>query len=212
MIKAVIFDMDGVLIDAKEWHYEAFNRALGLFGFTISHSDHVAVFDGLPTHTKLDILSEDYGLPQGLHRFINEMKQIYTIEMVHTRCKPTFTHEYALSNLKRDGLLLAVASNSIRPTVDLMMQRAHLDMYLDASLSASDVTKPKPDPDIYIKAIERLGLQPHECVVVEDNKNGIQAARAAGASVLIVDSVHDVNLQNIRSFIELQNENEKEMA
>lgn len=208
MIKAVIFDMDGVLIDAKEWHYEAFNRALGLFGFAISHSDHVAVFDGLPTHTKLEILSEDYGLPEGLHRFINEMKQLYTIEMVHTRCKPTFTHEYALANLKRDGLKLAVASNSIRPTVDLMMQRAHLDEYLDVSLSASDVDRPKPDPDIYHKSIERLGFEPHECVVVEDNKNGIQAARAAGAHVLIVETVHDVNISNIRAFIARANSKE----
>ena len=111
MIKAVIFDMDGVLIEAKDWHYEALNKALNLFGFNISRFDHLTKFDGLPTKDKLNILTTEYSLPIELHSFINEMKQNYTMEIVHTKCKPLFIHEYALSKLKMEGYKLAVASN-----------------------------------------------------------------------------------------------------
>ena len=96
MIKAVIFDMDGVLIEAKDWHYEALNKSLNLFGYNISRFVHLTTFDGLPTKDKLNILTTEYNLPVELHSFINEMKQHYTMEIVHTKCKPLFIHEYAL--------------------------------------------------------------------------------------------------------------------
>jgi beta-phosphoglucomutase len=197
MIKGIIFDMDGVLIEAKDWHYEALNKALRLFGYEISRYDHLTTFDGLPTGKKLEMLSVQYGLPRELHGFINEMKQAYTMELVNSLCKPMFVHEYALSRLKAEGYHLAVASNSIRSTVAIMMQQASLEKYLDVMLSASDVTKPKPDPEIYLTAIAKLGLTPQECLIVEDNENGIRAARASGAHVLEVKEVHDVNHANI---------------
>lgn len=197
MIKGIIFDMDGVLIEAKDWHYDALNKALRLFGYEISRYDHLTTFDGLPTSKKLDMLSVQYGLPRELHGFINEMKQAYTMELVNSLCKPMFVHEYALSRLKAEGYRLAVASNSIRSTVAIMMQQASLDKYLDVMLSASDVIKPKPDPEIYLTAIAKLGLTPQECLIVEDNENGIRAARASGAHVLEVKEVHDVNHANI---------------
>ena len=202
MIKAVIFDMDGVLIEAKDWHYEALNRALRLFGFGISRYDHLTTYDGLPTSKKLDMLSLECGLPRDLHKFINEMKQAYTMEIVYAQCKPKFVHEYALSTLKAMNYKLAVASNSIRNTVDVMMEKARLDTYLDIMLSASDVPHPKPHPAIYTKAIEMLGLTPNECLIVEDNENGIKAATASGAHVLMVREVHDVNLDNILARIQ----------
>lgn len=202
MIKAVIFDMDGVLIEAKDWHYEALNKALNLFGFNISRFDHLTKFDGLPTKDKLNILTTEYSLPIELHSFINEMKQNYTMEIVHTKCKPLFIHEYALSKLKMEGYKLAVASNSIKNTIITMMEKAALSNYLEIMLSNEDVVKGKPDPEIYTKTINLLGLTPEECVVVEDNENGIRAAKAAGAHVLIVNEVTDVIYRNIRQFID----------
>ncbi len=201
MIKAVIFDMDGVLIDAKDWHYEALNKALALFGFSISRYDHLVTYDGLPTKKKLEMLTLERGLPKGLHHFINELKQIYTMEMIYQKCKPIFYHEYALSRLKSEGYRLAVASNSIRQTVELMMQKSNLIRYLDLLLSNEDVQNPKPDPEIYNTAISRLGLLPQECLIVEDNQNGIKAARASGAHVMIVSSVEEVNYPNIINHI-----------
>lgn len=201
MIKAVIFDMDGVLIDAREWHYEALNRALRLFGQEISRIDHLSTFDGLPTSRKLEMLSESQQLPRELHTFVNELKQIYTIEMVNTRCKPYFPHEYLLSMLKRRGVRLAVASNSVRNSVDMMMQRSHLDKYLDLTLSNEDVLRAKPDPEIYNLAIKMLGVRAAETVIVEDNEHGLRAARASGAFVMAVRNVEDVHFDAVRAFV-----------
>ena len=198
MIRGIIFDMDGVLIEAKDWHYEALNRALRLFGYEITRYEHLTTYDGLPTRRKLEMLTIGSGLPAQLHDFINEMKQVYTMELVHTRCRPRFTHEYALSKLRADGHRLAVASNSVRATVQLMMRMASLDGYLDVMLSAEDVARPKPDPDIYVEAMRRLGIAPEECLVIEDNEHGVRAARAAGAHVMEVAEVDEVNLETIR--------------
>jgi HAD superfamily hydrolase (TIGR01509 family) len=202
-IQAVIFDMDGVLIDAKDWHYEALNRALRHFGFTISRYDHLVTFDGLPTRKKLEMLSREHGLPAGLHSFLNDLKQVYTTELVHAHCKPRFQHEFALSRLKAAGYRLAVASNSVRQSVELMMEKSRLQPYLDALVSNQDVVRPKPSPDIYEKAAALLCLPASACLVVEDNPNGIAAARAAGTHLMVVQDPNDVTWDRIVAQIQL---------
>lgn len=189
--------MDGVLIEAKDWHYEALNRALSLFGMEISRYDHVVTYDGLPTTKKLEMLSLERGLPVDLHEFINEMKQQYTMEIVYAKCKPRFYHEYALSKLKLEGYKMAVCSNSIRNTVEVMLEKASLIDYMEFLISTQDVLHPKPHSQMYDTAIAKLGLMPSECLIVEDNENGIKAATASGAHVLKVKSVEEVNYHNI---------------
>jgi len=200
-IKAGLFDMDGVLIEAKDWHFESLNKALELFGMKISRYDHLVTYDGLPTQMKLEMLSVERGLPVSLHQFINDMKQIYTLEMVHALCKPRFHHEYALSKLKEDGYHITVCSNSIVNSIKVMMEKSSLMKYLDFYLSAQDVPAPKPEPHIYQAAMKKLGLNPEECMIVEDNENGIKAAKASGAWVMEVDEVDEVNYQNIKKHI-----------
>jgi beta-phosphoglucomutase len=201
MIKAVLFDMDGVLIDAKEWHYETLNDALAVLGLNISRTEHLAVYDGLPTRKKLEMLSRTRGLSPKLHDFLNALKQKMTYQVIVEKCRPVFHHEYALGRLKREGKRMVVCSNSVRSTVEAMMQQSNLLKYLDFFLSNQDVGKAKPDPEIYLTAIERLKLQPQECLILEDNDHGIQAARASGAHVMVVGSVNDVTYDRIRSEI-----------
>jgi beta-phosphoglucomutase len=201
-IKAVLFDMDGVLIDARDWHYEALNLALSPFGLEIDRDAHLASFDGLPTRTKLDMLTKSRSLPRGLHRFINTMKQKYTVDIVRQRCHPVFQHQYALSQLKAAGYKLAVCSNSVRHSLELMMHRAGLDRFLDLMLSNEDVSKPKPDPEIYVSAMSKLGLGPEQCIIVEDNGHGVQAARASAAHVLVVGNPNDVTHERLLRAIE----------
>jgi beta-phosphoglucomutase len=207
-IKAVIFDMDGVLIEAKDWHYEALNKALGLFGQAISRYDHLVTFDGLPTVIKLDMLTLERGLPKKLHEFINELKQKYTIELVHQHCKPRFDHEYALSKLESQGYRIGCGSNSVRQSIEIMLQKSDLMKYMETVVSAQEVSEPKPSPEMYEKIISNFNLTPQECLIIEDNENGIKAAKASGAHVLIVKEVDEVNIVNITNKIkQIENSN-----
>jgi HAD superfamily hydrolase (TIGR01509 family) len=152
------------------------------------------------------MLSEERGFPRALHSFINELKQQYTMDLVHTKCKPRFVHEYALSQLKRDGYKLAVASNSIRNTVRSMMEYSSLLPYLEFFLSNQDVAVAKPDPEIYLKAIANLNVSPDECLVLEDNENGRKAAKSSGAWLMEIGAIEEVNYLNIKTFIERINQ------
>lgn len=201
MIKGIIFDLDGVLIDAKEWHYEALNKALGLFGYKISRYEHLVVYDGLPTRRKLEMLTLERDLPKSLHNFINIMKQQYTMEFIFTKCRPVFHHELALTKLKKEGYKLALCSNSVAKSVELMLRMSNLGQFFDIVLSNEDVSEPKPHPEIYLKAMSKLGIKARETLVIEDNDHGIKSAKEAGAHVLIVNNIDDTNYQNIKNCV-----------
>ena len=196
-IKAILFDMDGVLIDAKEWHYEALNKALHLFGMEISRYDHLITYDGLPTKRKLEMLTKERELPKGLHSFINKLKQQFTLELIHTNCKPFFEHEYALTMLKKNNYLIGLCSNSIRMTVEVMLKKAMILDYFDITLSNEEVKLSKPDPEIYLSAMKKLNVLPKETLILEDNEHGIKAAIASGAYLLRIETIHDVTLEKI---------------
>ena len=196
-IKAILFDMDGVLIDAKEWHYEALNRALCLFGFEISKYDHIKTYDGLPTKKKLEMLTLVRGLPIELHNFINDLKQQYTIDEVYQKCKPTFIHEYALARLNKEGFQLGVCSNSVRKTVEIMLEKAMIINNFHAIFSNQDVQEVKPNPEIYIKCMGKLGVKPNETLILEDNEYGIKAALDSGAHLMQIKNVHEVTYSKI---------------
>lgn len=203
-IKAVLFDMDGVLLDAKEWHYQALNEALELKGFApISRRDHLTVYDGLPTAVKLRRHLPE--LTEEARQEINALKQKLVLEIAGRLCRENPLHLEALSFLKEQGYSLAVCSNSIRHFVDEMMIKTRLKPFLDFFLSNQDVSTPKPDPEIYVTAIKRLGLSPEEVVICEDNPHGLAAARASGAHVFRVETVNDVCCQNLKRFIEQLN-------
>jgi HAD superfamily hydrolase (TIGR01509 family) len=201
-IDAILFDMDGVLIDARHLHYEALNAALSPFGLEISHDAHLANFDGLSTRQKLAILSETRGLPAGLHALINELKQKFTLAKIPSHCRPVFRHRYLLSRLVQEGYRLALCSNSVRKTVDEMMRSADLDTFFDLTLSNEDIRYPKPHPEIYLEAAQRLNVQPDRCLVVEDNVNGIRAAKDAGMHVLEVADPDAVTYDRVTTALE----------
>jgi beta-phosphoglucomutase len=200
-IDAVVFDMDGVLIDAREWHYEALNRAIGLLGYQITRYEHLSTYDGLPTRSKLQMLTVEHGLPEQLHGFLNSLKQQYTMELVATRCHPTFQHEYALARLSAAGYRLGLASNSIGSTVAEMTKRANLAPYLEVLISNEDVSNAKPDPEMYRLAMSRLDVTPARTLIIEDNENGVKAAIASGAHVMAVTGPEDVTLAAIEARI-----------
>jgi len=200
-IRAVLFDLDGVLVDATEWHYEALNRALGLFGYTISRYEHLTTYNGLPTRKKLEMLSVEKNLPRGLHSMIGKIKQKYTREEIMRKCIPVFEKELMIRQLKREGYKLAVCSNSVRESLERMLLASGIVEQFDFLVSNEDVKQPKPHPEMYLLACEKLGVAPSECVIVEDADHGLEAARKAGAHVCQVSGFPEVEYDRIHRFI-----------
>ena len=201
-IKAIIFDLDGVLVDATEWHYDALNRALGLFGYNISRYEHVTAYNGLPTRKKLEMLSVEKGFPRGLQTLVNKIKQKYTREEILRSCTPVFEKEFMAHQLKRDGFKLACCSNSIRESVELMLRGSGIWELFDCVLSNEDVKHAKPDPEMYLTAFQRLGIKPEEAMVVEDAPHGIEAARRSGAMLCEVTGFNEVDYARVKRALE----------
>ena len=206
MINTVLFDMDGVLIDAKKWHFDALNLALDIFGFKISDDEHERTYDGLPTYKKLEMLSERHGLPVGLHEFLNALKQRHTEDFIHTKCVPTFSHQFLIKKLKEKKYNTAVCSNSIRSSMELMLGRAQVLHLFDFILSNEDVSAPKPSPEIYLLAMKKFNVLPETCIIIEDNPNGIAAAKASGAYVVEVSDPSVLSWDLIEAEINKANE------
>ena len=201
-IKAVLFDLDGVLVDATDWHYEALNRALGLFGYTIARYEHLTTYNGLPTRKKLEMLSVEKGFPRGLHSLVNRIKQKYTREEILRSCTPVFEKEFMVHQLKRDGYKLAVCSNSIRESVEMMLRASGLWELFDCVLSNEDVAKPKPDPEMYTSACQRLGIKPEEALIVEDAPHGVEAAKRSGSKLCQVTGFNEVDYARVKRSLE----------
>ena len=192
--KAVLFDMDGVLVNATEWHYESLNSALALFGYGINRKEHETVFNGLSTRVKLKMLSETRGLPLNLHKILNEKKQLNLQEYILTNCRPDYGKQIMLKYLQSKGLKLACCSNAIKNSIKTMLKRAQIFDFFTEILGNDEGIKNKPAPDIYLEAMKRLGVKPEECLIVEDAPHGIAAAIASGGTVVKVANFNQVNL------------------
>jgi HAD superfamily hydrolase (TIGR01509 family) len=197
MIKAVIFDMDGVLVDADKWHFNALNVALQHSAIDpISWQEHLTVYKGIPTRNKMELLSERRGLPRELWSKVCTAKQEITQHIIEAFSHPD-PEKIEMMRLLREKYTVVVCSNSIRSTVELMLGKAGLLPHVDWTLSNEDVSHPKPSPEIYLKAFERLGLRPEECVIVEDSDVGKAAATAAGGVLCSVNDPNDVNYYRV---------------
>lgn len=202
-IKLICFDLDGVLVAAKEMHYEALNRALASIDekYVIGLDEHLSTYDGRSTTTKLKLLTKNKGLPEHLYNKVWELKQKSTIDIINE----TFTYDERLrsilSNLKMRGYTLAVCSNSIRETTKMMLLRKGLLEYIDFYFSNQDVINPKPSTEMFLTAILKARVDPTETLILEDSHIGRQSALNSGAYLLGVTKVEDVTLDNINTRI-----------
>lgn len=200
-LRAVIFDLDGVLVDMPRGHYHALNKALALFGARIEESEHYTTYNGLPTRKKLEKLESEGRLPTGLREFINDIKQQHTKKIIPEYCPPDYSKIILLNELRRRRLKLACCSNSIKETLHLMLRSAQLFDLFDVIIGNDEVVNPKPHPEMYLTAFTRLGVTPEEAIIVEDSPHGIAAAKASGARVLEVRGIEDVHLDLFRDYL-----------
>ena len=198
MSKLIIFDLDGVLIESRELHYQSLNDALHSIDpkFVISRDEHLSVYDGLNTTKKLKMLSESKGLPLDYHDVVWQRKQLATFDLIKK-----FPVDNKLvdifDKLKAAGYLIAVASNSIRETVKLSLLKIGVMEYVDFYVSNQDVSQPKPYPEMYWQCMTALKALPKNTLIVEDSHIGRQGALDSGAHLLAVEDSNDVTWNKI---------------
>ena len=194
MIKLVIFDLDGVLYDSKEFHFNALNDALSEVDekYKISFKDHLAVFDGMPTNKKLEILEQTKGLNPDNFENIWKSKQKYTNAYLDTIEKNNELINN-LKKLKESKIKIVCASNSIESTVVKVLKKLGIFELFDMILSNEDVKNPKPHPEIYWKPMMEYGISPENTLVVEDSPIGRLGARLSSANTLFVEESKDLN-------------------
>lgn len=182
--KLVCFDLDGVLIDSKEIHFESLNEALPE-QYRITWDEHLRDYEGLSTKAKLDILSEKKGFPKDLHDQVWVMKQKITISKLHRRDWSDLFKYLHDRNLK-----IAICSNAIRKTVEAVVDISLVDLVI----CGDEVKRPKPYPEIYWKAMSHFGVLPGETLILEDSPRGKQAALNAGARLVEINDTSDVTI------------------
>lgn len=200
MIKLVIFDLDGVLVEGKEIHFTSLNESLTLVSeqFVISWSEHLSKYDGLKTNQKLEMLTNEKGLPIEQHKFIWDKKQQITLEKLHS-LKPSESLQNTMKKLSSEGYKIACCSNSIRKTVLTVLSKLGIIEYFDLIISNEDVKNSKPHPEMYWKTISSMSVLPEETLIVEDSPYGLLAASRSKSHILRVINPSEVTYTNIKN-------------
>lgn len=202
MHKLICFDLDGVLVDACEWHRLAFNQSLEEHSITpISIEEHYKVFNGLPSIKKLEILGIS---DKDLIKSINKRKQEITVKYI-SNLKKDFEKIDLLKTLKQRNFLISCVTNSIRETTELMLKNTGQFEYFDLIITNQDVRNPKPNSEGYVKAMVTLRSLPETTWIVEDSPKGIISAENTGANVIKVKNSFEVTKDSIINHISYDN-------
>ena len=199
MIKLVIFDLDGVLVETKDSHFHALNQALGDFNknWTISYQEHLQKYDALPTKKKLEKLHKEKEVPENLFDIIWKKKQEYTLQVLKQTIIPNEDISKLFIKLKQDGFKIWIASNSIKQTIKIVLLNMNLFEYVDGFVSNEDVKNGKPNPEMYLKAMISESVSPKETLIIEDSFVGHTAVFNSGAWLCNVKTPQEVNIETL---------------
>lgn len=202
MIKLIIFDLDGVLVESRDLHYIALNKALAEIGeqYVISKEEHLCKYDALTTTQKLKKLTEEKNLPKEYHNKIWQLKQQKTLEVIDAYKIDNRIRDI-IKKLKNQGYTIACATNSIRETSKLMLIRKGFFEYIDFLYSNEDVILPKPNAEIYMQCMIKAQVNPDETVIIEDSHIGRKGATRSGAHLCAVIDSNDLTFSKINNTI-----------
>jgi len=202
MIKLVIFDLDGVLIDACEIHRIALNSALKeVCNYEIPMNEHYSKYNGLPTKIKLKKLFENGIITKDKIEKIENLKQKKTLEFINKDIHKDKEKVDMMEKLKNKNIMISCYTNSIRNTAEVMLQNSGIFNFLDILITNEEVKNPKPDPEGYLKILDFFNLEPKNSLIVEDSEVGIEAAKASGCNYIPVKSPNEVNFELIEKFV-----------
>jgi len=203
MLQMIIFDMDGVLIDACDWHRDALNQALKeVSNYEISIEDHYSIFNGIPTRVKLQKLTDMGIVHPDAHAAVYELKQSNTIKIIENQCVLSPEKIELIKWLKSEGVVVCCYTNSIRQTASLMLERTGVLPLIDTLVTNQDVENPKPNPEGYLKILKQYNCAPENAIIVEDSPKGLQAARQTQCVIFEVKDATEVTIQTVKDFID----------
>lgn len=202
MIKWIFFDLDGVLVDSRQWHVNAFKEGLIQEGIKLTDKDHEAL-DGLSTRSKLEILTRTHHLTSSQVEAILAKKQQVTLELLAKHLIPNDTLISLLTEIKRIGIKIGLCSNAVRETVNICLKGMKIEHFFEFSLSNQDVMSPKPSPEIYLKALKLANVSSNEVLVVEDSPHGVVAAKESGCNLLIVKNAQDLTWDKLVTYLKI---------
>lgn len=197
--KLICFDMDGVMVDACNLHKRALEEAMQEeLGYKISDEDHYSKFNGLPTRKKLSML----GLEAPVIERINSLKQKYTHRLISSCIEPDQSKIDLLEWCVFSKIQVACVTNSIKDTTLAILSKADILKYFSAVITTDDIVNPKPSPEPYMRAMQRLGKLSNETVIVEDSDVGFSSAVASGARCVRVSGPAEVNITLVPRLIQ----------
>lgn len=182
---SVLFDLDGTLIDSEPNYYEAGRRLLARYGVRDFSWENHTRFIGIGTRETLTVLREEYGIEAPVDELLAGKNALY-LELAGASTTAFPEMRILVERLHGDGVPMAVASGSSRAAIAATLSVTGLDAYLPVYVSAEEVARGKPEPDVFLEAARRLGVAADSCVVLEDAVPGLRAAHAAGMRCVAV--------------------------
>jgi HAD superfamily hydrolase (TIGR01509 family) len=206
MIDTIIFDLDGVLIDSKDVHFNALNKALkkSNLSYQISYEDHLKEYDGLSTIKKLQILN-DYG---HVNKKFNKKIQFYKNKFTHLELSKNIKFSkniYEMFKKLSNNYKLAISTNAVQKTLDLCIKKFRIKKFLKSTLSNKSIKNVKPHPEIYLRSILNLNSNPKNTLIIEDSHFGRSAAKDSGSNLMPVKNNKEVTYKRITDFIASSN-------
>ena len=205
MIKAIIFDLDGVLVDTKLIHFNALNLALKKHKIKeINYEDHVKIFDGLPTFEKLNIIAKKNKLNKKKIIDIQKLKQKFTKNLL----KENVVYDkkiYFLFKKLSKKFKIAIATNAVQKTLDICLKNLKINNFVNYTVCNEDLNNSKPNPEIYFKIFIKFGIYPDESIILEDSHYGRKAATYSGGNLVPIQNLNEVNLKNVNNYIKMNN-------
>lgn len=203
-VRAVIFDMDGVIVDSEPLHLLAYQKFFEEYGVRYT-AEQNAEFLGTKDVSMASVLIERYALPHTPQSLVKAKEEIL-LKLIMDQAVERPGLQDVLSKAHQAGLPMAIASSATLPTIQLVVDRLSIRHHFKTLTSGDEVVHGKPAPDVFLLAAERLGVVPKNCLVIEDTLNGMKAAKAAGMMCIAIPceatmhqdhSIADLRLQSL---------------